>query len=492
MTKMCGAGRLFFLLIAFLAITPTLPAFAASTEYRALWVDVFHPGLRSKAEADAMIATARRGGYNAIIVQVRKACDAFYNSSVEPKNSSVEQGFDPLGYIIQQAHSGGTGQQRLEVDAWVVTYRVRMPGETSWQNPNHVFHRHPEWLMENDRGHKEGSGENSGKYYLDPGVPQVIDYNLNMVRDMLSHYDVDGIVFDYIRYPESSSSGNEWGYNPVSIARFNHLYGRTGKPARDDPQFNDFRREQVYDQVRKVYAHVRAWRPRVKIGAATIAWGNYNGNFENTDAYGSIMQDWPRMANDGFLDLILPMNYKREQVPDQARAHREWAQFLAQVAQQSGRFGVNIVDGEELNTLDGILAQARDTRNIPGLAGIATYCYAEPRKGAGSRPTPDLPFFDAIRSNLFPGLASIPDATWLSHPTQGLVKGIVTRNGKPADGAIVRLGRQSTRTDGTGFYAFAHVLPGEQEIQASDGTGVIGTAHSNVQPGGVAEAPIAG
>jgi len=468
------------------------PAVAARPEYRALWVDVFHKGLRNQAECEAMLATARMANYNAIIVQVRKACDAYYNSGVEPKNPAIASGFDPLGYLIQRCHSPRAGEQPLEVHAWLVTYRTRLPNEDLWKSPQHVFQRHPEWMNQTASGAKTLGGENAGRYYLDPGVPQVIDYNLSVVRDILSRYSVDGIHFDYIRYPETDGEGNLWGYNPTSIARFNALYGRTGKPDANDPDFNEFRRNQIYDQVRKIYAHTRAWRPQVKISAATITWDDVGRGFERTDAYGNIFQDWRQMALDGYLDMMVPMNYKREAVAAQASAHRNWAAFLGQVARQSGRFGLNGVDGEELNAVDGILTQIRATRSLPGVTGIASYCYAEPRKGSGSRPTPDTEFFNTIRTQVFPDVAPIPQATWLTNPRDGLVKGVVTRNGKPVDGAIVKLGGRSTHTDGTGFYAFARVTPGNQQVTAEDGSGVIGSRGAAVQAGGVAECAIGG
>lgn len=485
--KLYSARRVRAVLLILSALL--LPAVHAAPEYRALWVDVFHPGLRSQAEADAMLATARQANYNAVFIQVRKSCDAYYNSGIEPKNPSVKGDFDPLAYILQQAHGSSP---RLEVHAWLVAYRARIPYDNLWQNPRHVFSRHPEWLSVRSNGSKADGGENSGRYYLDPGVPQVVDYNLTVVRDILSRYNVDGIHFDYIRYPESSGAGNVWGYNPIALERFNRLYDRTGKPAADDPEFNEFRRRQIYDQVRKVYAHVRAWRPRVKVSAATIAWGDVDKGFERTDAYGKIMQDWQAMAIDGWLDLMMPMNYKREHIPAQARAHRNWAAFLGQLALQSGRFGLNGVDGEELNGLESILAQIQATRSLPGIAGIASYCYAQPRAGSAKRPTPDLEFFKAIREKVFPSVSAVPEATWLTRPRDGYIKGVVTRGGKPVDGAIVRLGARTTHTDGTGFYAFARVAPGTQVVRAEDGKGLIGTRETSVQAGGVAEAPIGG
>lgn len=481
MTKiLSGAGRAILLFALLLCVMPA----SAQFEYRCLWVDLFHEGLKTQKQADTMLQTAHDAGYNTVIIEVRKACDAYYNSTLEPRNPAVQDGFDPLDYIITRAHQMSPP---MEVHAWLVTYRARIAGDSLWKNPNHVFQKHPEWLSQKKSGGKSGS---SDTWFLDPGVPQVIDYNLLVVRDILSRYKVDGIVFDYIRYPESEGKGNQWGYNSIALQRFNKLYGRSGTPETNDPDFNEFRRRQIYDHMRKIYAHVRAWRPNVKIGAATITWGSLGNDFRQTSAYSHIMQDWPTMTMDGWLDVVLPMNYKRENNERQAKDHRDWASFLGRLAEQSGRAGVNIVDGETLNSLGGILTQIRATRNLPGMDGIATYAYAEPR--IGSPGVPDREFFKAIHERVFSEPASIPEATWLTRPTEGLIKGVVARNGEPVDGAIVRLGNRTTHTDGTGFYAFARVAPGTHQLSATAGDTPLGAVTVDVSAGKVAEAPIAG
>src|SRR5690606_22694562 len=193
-------GRTVLLFIFLLCMTPV----RAQAEYRCLWVDLFHEGLKSQQQADTMLKTAHDTGYNTIIIEVRKACDAYYNSSIEPKNPAVQDGFDPLNYIISRAHQMSPP---MEVYAWLVTYRARIAGDDLWKSSNHVFQQHPEWLSQKKSGGKSGS---SDTWFLDPGVPQVIDYNLLVVRDILARYKVDGIVFDYIRYPESEGSGNQW------------------------------------------------------------------------------------------------------------------------------------------------------------------------------------------------------------------------------------------------------------------------------------------
>lgn len=472
------------LILLGLTLVIALPAVSAKPEYRVLWVDLFHDGLRNQQEADKMLETAHRAGYNAVAIEVRKACDAWYTSSIEPRNPRVAEGFDPMKYITNRAHQLSPS---MEVYAWLVTYRARIAGDSLWKDPSHVFQKHPEWLTQKKNGTKQGENDT---WYLDPGVPQVIDYNLIVVRDILSRYNIDGVVFDYIRYPNTTGRGNEWGYNPIAVRRFNALYNRSGTPEHNDPQFSEFRRRQIYDHMRKIYAHVRAWRPHVKIGAATITWGSIQDDFTKTSSYFQVMQDWPAMASDGWLDLIMPMNYKRESSPNQSADHRRWAAFLGQVAHQSGRAGINVVNGDEQNSLNEVMAQLRATRNLPGISGISTYAYAEPR--IGSPRIPDEDFYKTIRDTIFTQTAPVPEATWLTRPTQGIIKGVVARNGKPVDGALVTLGNRQTHTDGTGFYAFARVSPGTHTISASTGETLIGSVSVAVKAGAVAEAPVAG
>ena len=71
-------------------------------EYRALWVDTFGEGIRSSAEIDTLLSTLRGANFNAVIVEVRKRGDAYYNGNFEPKATDVTpQSFDPVAYLIQ-------------------------------------------------------------------------------------------------------------------------------------------------------------------------------------------------------------------------------------------------------------------------------------------------------------------------------------------------------------------------------------------------------
>lgn len=42
------------------------------------------------------------------------------------------------------------------------------------------------------------------EYFLNPGHPQTKEYLMSLVREVVERYDVDGIHFDYLRYPENA------------------------------------------------------------------------------------------------------------------------------------------------------------------------------------------------------------------------------------------------------------------------------------------------
>src|ERR1043166_1545770 len=98
-----------------------LAKLSAAQEFRAAWADVFHAGMGSSSEVDAMVATLVSGHYNAVIVQVLAYMDnstpshgAHWKSSILPWSSRVTAGFDPLAYLCTQAHANG-----IEVHAWL-------------------------------------------------------------------------------------------------------------------------------------------------------------------------------------------------------------------------------------------------------------------------------------------------------------------------------------------------------------------------------------
>ena len=115
---LCRPGTGLLILLSVLA-TVWLLLHAAETaeaepEFRALWVDGFHVGIRSEAEVTHLIADAKRANVNTLIVQVRRRGDALYAKSFEPpvEDPAYRGTFDGLAAVLDAAHKVSRAELR--------------------------------------------------------------------------------------------------------------------------------------------------------------------------------------------------------------------------------------------------------------------------------------------------------------------------------------------------------------------------------------------
>jgi uncharacterized lipoprotein YddW (UPF0748 family) len=315
---------------------------------------------------------------------------------------------------------------------------------------------HPEWLSQDYDGGKVFNN----RQFLDQAIPGVIDHIVNVCTDIVKNYDVDGIHYDYIRYAEAKKGDDPecaWGYHPIALKRFNSLYRREGKPLPSDPEWMEFRRQQLKDLLRKVYANVKAIRWDVNISASTITWGELD-DFKKSAAYIRTLQDWVGFMQEKLLDMNCLMNYQREYQPKYKKAYRDWTELGAKT--KSGRFCL-IGAGTFMNSVEDSIEQLRAARGTKGIDGLLTYSYAGNNR---DRKVPREKAFEAFRDKVFTERAEIPDAPWLSEPKSGIIMGYVAAEGVKYDGAPVKIGGKMQRTDATGFYAFLDMPAGDYSV----------------------------
>jgi uncharacterized lipoprotein YddW (UPF0748 family) len=454
-------------------------------EFRALWVDTFHSGIKSSSQITTLVNDLRAGNFNAVIPEVRKRGDAYYQSNYEPEASDMTSA-DSLAELITKAHTTNGGAARIEVHPWIVTYNIWNSQATPPSDPDHPYNMHPDWLTQNETG----AQWDGGNYAFDPGHPEVQRHTFNVCMDIISRYDVDGFNFDYIRY-----AGNAWGYNPVAVARFNRIFGRSGQPSRTDAAWLQFRRDQVTALVRKVYLSTMALKPHVKISADTITWApgpTSDLSWTNSSAaYTSVLQDWRSWMQEGMLDLNIPMAYF-DQEGAYTSSWENWNHFA-----KDHRFSrhVAIGPGIYMNTLSNVLLQVRFARTASPSGnfadGICGYSYAVPTESAVSRAT----FLAALtqtntsrlyETNVQPVFATrvpTPTMPWKATPTRGHLKGFVYGGGttNPLDGITVTVTgvvQRTTFTDATGFYGFVDLPPGNYGVSST--SPIFGIARSNL------------
>lgn len=314
--------------------TPTQLARPATLEpapqLRALWVDAFHKGFHTPEAVQQLISDAKRAHINTLVVQVRRRGDAFYQSSLEPQAETADDpfpvpaGFDPLQALLDAAHNEG-----IEVHAWLASLPVwHENSRYQTKNAQHVWHQHgpdavgaDNWVMLQ----LNEDGTTTPTYALDPGHPAAAQYTFDVALDLIRHYAVDGLHLDYIRYGTIRE-----GYNPVAVERFNRLYGRSGQPAPNDPDWLQWRRDQVTALVRRIYVASQQIDPRIKVSAAVITWGagpTTEQGWSSTAAYASVLQDWRAWTEEGILDLAMPMNYYREYKTSEQTQFNQWIEW---------------------------------------------------------------------------------------------------------------------------------------------------------------------
>jgi uncharacterized lipoprotein YddW (UPF0748 family) len=283
-------------------LTPPKPA----REFRGAWVATVgnidwpsRPDLsvtEQKTELLAILDRAAQLRLNAIIFQVRPACDALYASPIEPWSEYLTGAmgkaprpfYDPLTFAVEEAHKRG-----LELHAWFNPYRAVHPGSKSPIASNHISKTKP-YLV-----------RRYGKHlWLDPGEKEVQDYSLSVVMDVVKRYDVDGVHFDDYFYPYKESEGGRKIDFPddASWKRF----GVGGKLSRDD-----WRRENVNSFIRRVYESIKATKPWVKFGVSPFGiWRpGYPAQIKGFDAYSELYADSRQWLMKGWLDYFTPQLY---------------------------------------------------------------------------------------------------------------------------------------------------------------------------------------
>jgi uncharacterized lipoprotein YddW (UPF0748 family) len=500
-----------FVLAAFVVAAAAAPGYARQAsdppEIRALWVDAFHAGIRSPQEADDLVAAATRVNLNTLFVQVRRRGDALYTRGVEPPldDPAYDPGFDALAYIVDAGHRAG-----LQVHAWVnamPTWREQTPP----RDARHIFNRHGPSAPGDDNwftASPTGSHRFPVGYFVDPGHPAAAAYLTEVYLNIVRNYAIDGIHFDYIRYPETDADlpgsraarGAGVGYNAVNLRRFNRATARSGSgpPEPGDEAWIVWRRQQVTHLVRRIAVEAKAINPRIRISAALIPWGRppvSEKDFADVAPMQRIFQNWHQWMEDGLIDLAVPMNYAAE-TNDRNRGWFDgWIRWEKQ--HRHGRqLAVGL--GAYLNTPDDLLRQiARVRRPEEGerANGVSIFSYAVPQippKEPSAPGSDRLAFLGAA----FRLPAPVPPMPWIDTPTTGWIAGTVTAvSPEQADGATIKIRRagfslfRRTRrieADGNGYFALTSVRPGRYRVWVDSRS----KSEVIVQPGRVARADV--
>ncbi len=277
------------------------------SEFRAVWIATINnidwpskPNLsvaEQKTEFLKLLDTFQKFNLNVVILQVRAASDAFYQSKTEPWSHFLtgKQGrapnpfYDPLAWAIEQCHLRG-----MELHAWFNPFRVRNLGYYPL-DPKSFAAKHPQFVKEFDK-----------KLFLDPGYPEVRSHVIDVIAEVARNYDVDAIILDDYFYPYPVV-GKRFG-DEKSFAK----YGRGFYPKR----LNDWRRENINHFVSSLHDTLQTINPMIKFGISPFGiWRNKNADPDGSSgkqglsAYDDLYADVRKWLMNGWIDYVIPQLY---------------------------------------------------------------------------------------------------------------------------------------------------------------------------------------
>ncbi|MGB2926542.1 MAG: family 10 glycosylhydrolase [Limnothrix sp.] len=277
------------------------------TEIRAVWLD---RGAIVQAKDEAGLARLfdrlAIAGINVVFLETVNASYPIFPSEVAPVQNPLLEGWDALASGVKLAH-----QRDMELHAWAWIFAAanQKHNELMGQPQDYlgpVLTEHPDWGTGDRRGNP--FHYRSRKAFFDPANPEVQAYLIELLTEIATKYEVDGIQLDYIRYPFQELSRDEvYGFSRAASVKF-----RVENGYRDpvDLQVSDrhwsawqnFKVAQVDQFVEKATTSLRELRPDLTLSAAVFA-------IPQAQRLEQIHQNWEAWVKAEQLDLLVPMTY---------------------------------------------------------------------------------------------------------------------------------------------------------------------------------------
>ncbi|NTV29523.1 MAG: family 10 glycosylhydrolase [Candidatus Omnitrophica bacterium] len=292
--------RLVSVFLACLICWSPLQAVSAEPMRRGLFVSVIQdpPVLNGRQSILQLVDYARQANVGILFVQIYRANMAWFPSTVADmapyKTALNNVGEDPLALLIREAHRYG-----IEVHAWLNLFSLA-------ENANAPFLKKYGLSILTTNVHPKkrlADYKIDDQYFLEPS-DQRVQAALSLVQEEIlrAYPSLDGIQFDYIRYPDTKPA---YGYSPDNVERFRKVTG-IKQFNEKTPAWQTWKREQVTLFLKRLVRQARELRPGIHVSAT--------GCMPYARAYYEAFQDWPAWIDKGIVDFVTLMNYSTDLV----------------------------------------------------------------------------------------------------------------------------------------------------------------------------------
>lgn len=251
---------------------------------------------KQKQELIQILDQHKKSGMNTILFQIRPAADAFYGRGREgwsryltgKQGKAPEPFYDPLDFIIAECHKRG-----MELHAWINPYRASTTLNPNHFSEDHITKKKPEWFF-----------TYAGKKLFNPGIPEVRQYIIDVIMDVVSNYDIDGVHFDdyFYPYPDSRNTAIP---DRLTFGQYSNNFSN----------IEDWRRNNVDVLIHDLGVAIKAKKPYVKYGVSPFGiWDNKDANRDGSNTHGlsgyrTLFADGVKWIKEGWIDYINPQIY---------------------------------------------------------------------------------------------------------------------------------------------------------------------------------------
>ncbi len=327
-----------------------------TSEIRGVWLtNIDSDVLFSKENTKNAIKTLAEFNFNSLYPTVWNWGYTLYPSQVNKKVIGVEmspekglQNRDVLQEIITETHN-----QKMAVIPWF-EFGFMAPKDSE------LAKLHPEWLtrrLNGDRVWLEGNTHE--RVWLNPLYPEVQKFISDLVLEIVTKYDIDGIQFDdHFGYP------SDFGYDNYTVHLYQQEHDGNYPPINPkNPEWIQWRADKITDYMGVLFHQIKAVKKDVIVSISPNPQGFSKESF---------LLDWETWERKGFIEELIVQIYRNNMTSFTAELEKSEIQN----ANQHIPVAIAILAGLKGLSVDiNLIKQQVDLTRQKGFAGVSFFFY---------------------------------------------------------------------------------------------------------------------
>ncbi|MEH0153092.1 family 10 glycosylhydrolase [Limibacter armeniacum] len=260
---------------------------SSEEELRGTWFAWAGKTVPTRANIAAAMQDLADANFNTVYVPTWKYGMTYFPSEVLNQQLGIDRApelgsRDFLQECIEEGHQRG-----LKVVAWF-EWGFAAGGAT-----DPMYQARPEWFTKQQNGNQDFG---YSVYWMIHIHPEVQAFLLDMAREAVRKYDIDGIQMDRIRYPDL-----DCGYDDFTRELYFTENGVYPPTTASNATWKAWRADKLNNFMFRFYYALKEIDPNIPVSNAPIVYPYGYDNF---------CQNWPVWVNSGWVDYIIPQVYR--------------------------------------------------------------------------------------------------------------------------------------------------------------------------------------